>query len=518
MRRAPADAVPPQSKSPRTVGPQSTSRPSSPSHRDLRLLRLIGVMCAVLLVLAGCNPTVIAGHPRSMRYDPERVGGLELNAGPNGLRPTGPPPSGTVDNTDGGAVDRLALLAINDIEAFWKEQYPKTFGGPLRPVSVLLSVDPADVFSPSVCGASPEEIAGNAAYCNDSNSINWDRSAQTGMLSVGRKYFGEMAVVGILAHEYGHAIQNRAELPELDNTLVSEQQADCFAGVYLRWVAEDHSPRFTLSTGDRPFGLNYLLAGILALRDPLSTPGNLALIPNPHGSGLDRVGALQVGFEQGTDSCAQIDAAEIDKRRGDLPGALFNPFSQNSDMQVDEDALSSLTEVLQQIFHPSQPPSVTTGSAACSGGQPTKFAAYCPSSNTVAVNLPALQQIAAPADEENQEMLLQGDNTALSLVTSRYVMALERERGLDLDTPAAAMRTACLTGVAQREMAQPTSVTSGQGLTLGAGDLDEAIAGLLTNGVVASDVNGATLPAGFTRISAFRSGLLSDADDCYRRF
>lgn len=453
-----------------------------------------------------------------MRYDPERVGGLEVNAGPNGRRPAGPPPSGTVDNTDGGAIDRLALLAINDIETFWKEQYPKTFGGPLRPVTVLLSVDPSDPLSPRVCGASPEQIAGNAAYCGNSNSISWDRSAETGMLSVGSKYFGEMAVVGILAHEYGHAIQQRAELPEIDDTLVAEQQADCFAGVYLRWVAEGHSPRFTLSTGDSPYGLNYLLAGILALRDPLSTPGNFALIPNPHGSGLDRVGALQVGFEQGSDSCAQIDAAEVSKRRGDLPRALFNALSENSDISVDVRTLSSLTEVLQQIFHPSQPPSMTTGSATCSGGPPTKFAAYCASSNTVTVDLPGLQQIATPADEQNQEVLLQGDNTAFSLVTSRYVLALQRDRGLELNSPAAAMRTACLTGVAQREMAQPINVNSGQGLTLGAGDLDEAIAGLLTNGVVASDVNGATLPSGFTRVSAFRSGLLSDADDCYRRF
>jgi predicted metalloprotease len=422
-----------------------------------------------------------------------------------------------VDNTDGGAIDQLALLAINDIETFWKEQYPKTFGGPLRPVTVLLSIDPTDPLSPRVCGVSPEQIAGNAAYCGNSNSIGWDRSSETGMLSVAGKYFGEMAVVGILAHEYGHAIQQRAKLPEIDDTLVAEQQADCLAGVYLHWVAEGHSPRFALSTGDSPYGLNYLLAGILALRDPLSTPGNSALIKNPHGSGLDRVGALQIGFEQGTDSCAQIDAAEIRKRRGDLPRALFDPLSENSDITVDERTLSSLTEVLQQIFHPSQPPSVTTGSATC-GGPPTKFAAYCPSSNSVTVDLPALQQIAAPASERNQQVLLQGDNTALSLVTSRYVMALQRERGLELNSPTAAMRTACLTGVAQREMAQPIAVTSGRGLTLGAGDLDEAIAGLLTNGVVASDVNGATVPAGFTRVSAFRSGLLSDADDCYRRF
>jgi hypothetical protein len=256
----------------------------------------------------------------------------------------------------------------------------------------------------------------------------------------------------------------------------------------------------------------------LALRDPLSTPGNPMMIPNPHGSGLDRVGALQVGFEQGADSCAQTDAAEISKRRGDLPKALFNPLSQNSDMTVDEDTLNSLTEVLQQIFHPSQPPSLTTGSATCNGGPPAKLAAYCPSSNSVAVDLPALQQIAAPADEESQGVLLQGDNTAISVVTSRYVLALQHDKGLTLDSPTGAMRTACLTGVAQREMAQPTSDSSGQGLTLGAGDLDEAIAGLLTNGVVASDLNGATLPAGFTRVAAFRSGLLSDADDCYRRF
>src|SRR6478672_11384692 len=107
------------------------------------LAQRLAALCTVLLVLAACSPTVLAGHPRSMRYDPERVGGLEVNAGPNGPRPTRPPPSGTVDNTDGGPIDRSALLAINDIEAFWKEQYPKTFGGPLRPVSALLSIDPA---------------------------------------------------------------------------------------------------------------------------------------------------------------------------------------------------------------------------------------------------------------------------------------------------------------------------------------------------------------------------------------
>lgn len=474
----------------------------------------LGVLCIVLLVAAGCSATVLAGQPRSMRYDPERAGGLPVNDGASGQRPTSPPPTGSVENTDGGTIDQVVLLAVNDIEAFWKGQYPKVFGGSFRPVSSLLSIDPNDLFGPSACGGSSEDIAFNAAYCRLDDSIDWDRS-ESGLLAAAYNYFGgAIAVVGAIAHEYGHAIQRRASLPEINRSLVAEQQADCFAGAYLRWVAEGQSPRFALSTGD---GLNHLLAGVLALRDAQSTPDELALSENPHGTGLDRVGALQIGFEQGADRCAEIDSQEITKRRGSLPSALFSSLSQNSDASIDEDTLTSLTEVLGQIFHPTQPPSLATGSANCGDDHPTKYAAYCPASNTVTVDLPALQAISTPASEKDS-VLIQGDDSAISLVTSRYVLALQHERGLELNTPAAAMRTACLTGVAQREMARPVDGTSGHSLTLSAGDLDEAIAGLLTNGVVASDVNGGTIPAGFTRVSAFRSGLLSDADDCYRRF
>jgi hypothetical protein len=71
-----------------------------------------------------------------------------------------------------------------------------------------------------------------------------------------------------------------------------------------------------------------------------------------------------------------------------------------------------------------------------------------------------------------------------------------------------------LTGVAQKKMAQPISLASGKSLVLLAGDPDEAGSGLLTNHLVASDTNGISVPAGFTRISAFRSRLIGDADKC----
>ena len=76
-------------------------------------------------------------------------------------------------------------------------------------------------------------------------------------------------------------------------------------------------------------------------------------------------------------------------------------------------------------------------------------------------------------------------------------------RGACLSTQRlAAMRTACLTGVAQRKMADPIRGPSGNQLVLGAGDLDEAVSGLLTNGIVATDVSGTPVPSGFTRILA----------------
>jgi hypothetical protein len=67
-------------------------------------------------------------------------------------------------------------------------------------------------------------------------------------------------------------------------------------------------------------------------------------------------------------------------------------------------------------------------------------------------------------------------------------------------------------------MSVKVDVPSGKGLVLTAGDLDEAVAGLLTNGLGASDVDGATVPAGFTRILAFRSGLVTEKEQCFTRF
>ncbi|MGC7322685.1 peptidase, partial [Mycobacteroides abscessus subsp. massiliense] len=98
-------------------------------------------------------------------------------------------------------------------------------------------------------------------------------------------------------------------------TLVGEQMADCLAGTYLRWVAQNNSPRFTLSTGD---GLNKVIAALIAFRDD---PIEIGDIVDSHGSAFERVSAFQHGFIDGAAECTRIDMAEITKRRGGLPAS-----------------------------------------------------------------------------------------------------------------------------------------------------------------------------------------------------
>lgn len=476
----------------------------------------VAVLCGGLTLptTAGCTQ-LITGHGKSMLYDPYHVAGLPAADGPSGPRRDAPAPSGKVENTDDGPFDKLALMAVNDIEAYWKQEYGPPLKGHFVPVGQLVSYNSKDPFGPRVCRERTYKLV-NAFFAPRCNLIAWDRGV---LVPTGEKFFGDMPVVGVFAHEYGHALQHMAKLVHRTTpTLVLEQQADCFGGVYMRWVAEGNSPRFTLSTGD---GLDHVLAGLVDIRDPILTPDSDELVEEGHGTALDRISAFQMGFTNGASTCAEIDMDEIKKRRGDLPLELQpDPHGEveTGEVPINEETLSTLMEVLGKIFSPRKPPKLSFDPVKCADANPSPPASYCPATNTISVDLPALQSMGEPADEETAQVLIQGDDTAMSVVMSRYTLELQRERGLALNTADAALRTACLTGVAHRQMAKPVTGPSGRSMSITAGDLDEAVAGLLTNQLAGSDVDGVTVPAGFTRITAFRSGVVGNEELCYRRF
>ena len=151
-----------------------------------------------------------------------------------------------------------------------------------------------------------------------------------------------------------------------------------------------------------------------------------------------------------------IDKNEIARRRAGLPPGLQNYASSDSEpgeMPITEDSLALLMETLAQIFHPDNAPTLTVGGnirvpTPGPAHRPRTAPPPTPSTST----LPGLQTIGAYTDAKSRQ-LLQGDDTAFSAVTSRYMLAVQRRQGVSLTGERAALRTACLTGVAQRDMA-----------------------------------------------------------------
>ena len=478
--------------------------------RPRHLGRLLAVAGAAV-VLAGCGTTV-QGKAVSIFEDPFKVAGLQAVDGTSGLRPDAEKPSREVTDGDGGKDDEIAAQSVSDLETFWKDAYGQTFDGQFEPVKDLISWD-SNGYDGTFCDESTDGLI-NAAFCEDDNTIGWDRGV---LLPSLRQANGDMAITMVLAHEYGHAIQKLAKLNKKGTpTLVAEQQADCFAGVYMRWVAEGNSPRFTLSTGD---GLNNLLAAMISFRDPLLSQDDYSDTGDEHGSAFERISAFQFGFTDGASSCAGIDAQEIGQRRGDLPVELQS--DQTGEWPVSEESTKAIVDAMNLLFSPKNPPQLSfdAGSASkCPDARPSPPVSFCPATNTIAVDLPGLQKMGA-SNEGQDNVLVQGDNTAYSAVVSRYMLALQNQKGgLVLDNAEAGLRTACLTGVATTKLSKEVTTPDGNTVALTAGDIDEAVSGLLTNGLVASDVNGETVPAGFSRIDAFRIGVLGDQDRCLKRF
>ncbi len=478
------------------------------------MLSRVFAAAGLATLLASCSTTV-TGSPVSVFADPFKVAGMQAVDGPTGLRDSINRDSRNVEESDGGEIDQIAGQSVSDIEEFWDGAYSDAFPGSFKPVSALISWDAND-YEGGFCGEDTYGLI-NAAFCPIDNTIGWDRGELMPSL---RRAHGDMAITMVLAHEYGHSVQKQARLNKRGvPTLVAEQQADCFSGAYMRWVAEDNSDRFTLSTGD---GLNNLLISMISFRDPLlseydvySGSGN-----DVHGSAFERISAFQFGFTDGPAACAAIDAKEVAQRRGDLPVALQQ--GETGEWPVSEESVQAFVDAMNIKFSPDTPPTLSfdgESAASCPDARPSPPASFCPATNTIAVDVAGLAEMGTRSGDDDPGALLSGDNSAYSVLMSRYMLALQHAHGgLELDSAEAGLRTACLTGVATTLLTQQVNTPDGNTIALTAGDLDEAVAGLLSNGLAASDVNGETIPAGFSRIDAFRTGVLGDQDRCLRRF
>ncbi|GAB3276605.1 neutral zinc metallopeptidase [Parasphingorhabdus pacifica] len=482
---------------------------STGSRRRKRITSTAVAAIVSVSLVGGCSQA-ISGIPTTLgSYSTTEVAGLPATNGPSGPKDGAPESKLRVAGTDHGEMDGLARDAVDDVQTYWKEAFPETFDdADFKPVKRLVSFDSRGRGT-DLCGTNTARLA-NAFYCPPEDTIAWDRAELLPKLD---KSFGPMAVVTVIAHEMGHAVQHRAKTAKADDpVIVLEQQADCFTGAYYRHVAEGSSEHFRLSTGD---GLNQVMSVLNYVRD---VPGHSDFTGNDaHGSAFDRITAFQHGFSSGPRRCAEMDADEVKERTTQFQ---FWKDEQESDLPVSEKHLAAVERSLRQVFHDSgaEPPSIRTGTTGCDNTSTTSPATYCPESNAVSLDLDELQEIAEAPEKGGKGY---GDFAAYAQVASRYVLSVQDAAGMSLDDDAAGLRTACLVGSWSGLLVEdPIGRRNPVGkLRVAPGDIDEGVAAMLgEDSLIAANVRGEQVPAGFARVEAFRIGFQTGSGQCTTKY
>ncbi|MFE9745472.1 neutral zinc metallopeptidase [Saccharothrix saharensis] len=455
----------------------------------MRLVSARLVLLAAVMVTAGACAQVVPGKP---------VAGEAVTKG------TVDP--GFIRGTDGGPIDQLAATAVTDIDTFWQEAFPDAFDKPWEPIEGgIYSVDTSDPSAkPPPCTEKASDVEGNAFYCPSADAIAWDRAA---LLPVLKDRFGDAAVVIVLAHEMGHAVQNRMGItPEAERrepqrfpTILTEAMADCFAGAFIKWVNDGKSEHLDIGSDT----LDSALGALITFRDPVGTsPSDRSA----HGNAFDRVSAFQDGYQQGTEFCGAMSidnrvftqqaftSVDDRDRGGNLP---FDEMLENVTPDLNLYYKALVEQAGKKWTDPKATP--TEEEPDCSGDQGP--VAYCPADKSVEF------EVEADLPELHAEI---GDYATGVLLASRYGMAAMAAVGVDLDGERAAAGALCLAGAYTREV-----FTRQQGFGLSPGDLDEAVQVLLAYDYAARDATGSTaLEPGFKRVEVFRGGVFEGTKAC----
>lgn len=189
-------------------------------------------------------------------------------------------------------LDRKINLAINSLRGYWLTEFSRL--APNKPYVQIDRVYPYDTLNivdpTGRCG--PRGL--NAFYCPSGDAILYERPHFMGSLL---NRVGDFSVAVVLAHEWGHGIQQRlaSTRPRRANAMDYELEADCFAGSWAKYVDEE-DPSLRLEDGD----LDEAVLGVFGSRDPSWL---VWADPRAHGSGLQRVEAFLAGYRGGATRC-----------------------------------------------------------------------------------------------------------------------------------------------------------------------------------------------------------------------
>ncbi len=420
--------------------------------------------------------------------------------------------------------DGYLTAAFSDIEAFWKEQFPTVYGSDFKPLSGgIFAAYPERTEPIPGCGTPQTtyaDVEGNAFYCSDGDFMAYDDAELLPQLV---SQLGQSAVAVVLAHEFGHAVQQRAgEFGQ--PTILKEQQADCFAGAWSAHVARGESDVIKFSDADVRGGL----IAMIQVRDPVQLGGQIDA--NSHGTGFDRVGAYEDGFLGGAERCKTFFTEGRENKlinipfdpqdpSGNLPLIDPNPDPTNGPADVVTLIPASLTRFWTEQLAASKltltAPKLTlftagTDTPTCDGVDSSAFVKnirYCPASNTIFAD----QQFA----EDSIANALLGDMSVGFLISEGFSESVQGLLGSKLSGEPRALLDDCLTGAWAKDIVPPVPTDRKDQTVLSAGDLDEAIVTAIIHSDPKADTN--VNGSAFEKVDAFRAGVLGGMQACQDR-
>jgi uncharacterized protein len=214
---------------------------------------------------------------------------------------------GSNDTPQPQDMESFLTAVTKDVDTYWTKVFKDS---DLPEPRVTYSWIPAGQSAASACGDGTSDLGDSAAaYCPGDDTIYisekfatdiFDGALDSSLPGSSQGYgktYGDFAVAYIVAHEYGHQVQNELGLDQRFGgsvpTMAFELQADCYAGTW----AKSASDQGRLEDGDEQEALD----AALAVGDfDTQQPGH-------HGTPQQREDAWKTGFHSGDpSSCDQF--------------------------------------------------------------------------------------------------------------------------------------------------------------------------------------------------------------------
>jgi predicted metalloprotease len=393
--------------------------------------------------------------------------------------------------------DPTMRLALTSIDRFWAKEFPLVYDDDYKKLSGGVYAYSSGSRIPTCDGVNLPYLVlqQNAFYCPQTDFIAWD---DQGLFPRLEKKYGRFLLSIVLAHEWGHAIQERAD-SGLD-TITAEQQADCFAGAWAASIDPKTEPELAKL---RDTELDKGLSGFIEFRDLV---GMVSTDPGAHGTAFDRIRAFQDGYEGTPDTCAYYEE-ELPELVA-IPYRSFKERFRGGNLPYPEVLPSIKTELANNwkaVF--SKAPTTTTeakvfpvcfAQPVSPEGFTESTVSYCDDDKTLRY------------DEKSMRTLYDriGDFGPATTIGVGWAMADLVTEGKDPSTKQFWAEANCRAGAWAGTMFDSNDPENSQ---LSPGDLDESVRTILESSAKgASTVYG----TGFEQVSAFRAGVLQGSGGC----